>query len=152
MPITTAPTTADVALHLRDHLYDEHGNAGTDFTTVTNPTLAQAQRAITEANAIVRGRVGTVPDDAEGDYWEAAAALVVQLAAIRAAITLVRPLPNAEPEHDRLRDDYRELLPDVKAAMQEAAAGEDPSDIDDAPSASGMGAFPAAMTSLDEEF
>lgn len=153
MPITTTPAREDVAVLIPDHTYDQRGNRLTDFrATGASPTQADANTAITQAETIVRGKVGRVPDDAEGEYWEAAANLVKSTIAHRAAMTLVLPLPSTEPEYDRLNAIYKDLLDAAKAAMQEAAAGEDPSDIDDRGPIGPYGAFPASMTSLDEAF
>ncbi len=153
MPIEVTPSREDVAKHVTEHLRDANGARLDDFReSGTPPTRTDADAAITTANLVIRGKVGAIPDTAEGEEWEAVGALINEVAAIYAALILLRPMPNAEPEYDRLKDLYDTLLADTIEARQEVGDGEDPSDSDDTPAASAYGAFPAAMTSLDEVF
>lgn len=152
MPLTSSPTRADVAAKIPAHTYDRGGNRLTDFReTGSEPTREDADQAIVVADGIVRGRVGRIPDTADetDERWQAVAAMLIALKATRAAMELVRNID--QPEYERLRQEYADLLPDVTSALQNAIAGEDPSPQDDRP-ARPWDSFPAPLTHRDEEF
>jgi hypothetical protein len=77
------PTSADVAVHMRARLVNEHGADFEDFNTETEPTKDQIENLIPQAVGRVVSSIGT--EICEGDHQAPLYASAKHLAALYAA-------------------------------------------------------------------